>query len=188
MLRIDATLFIVNLIPDEDVSDDALQKTIHMETRTRAMLKKNISNGFANAGFLGSDEHIRSPNSLDVNGVSDPPRLRTSSRSGITETSFIQEAFSNGNSQEISENGPEIDIKDLDDAKVQKMNAAVRTNQVILEYSKQTQLVLLSLPKPPKSVKTIMENYLAYVEALTEKLPRVILIGGTGKEVITSES
>ena len=39
MLRIDATVFIVNLITEEDVSDDALQKTIHMETRTRALLK-----------------------------------------------------------------------------------------------------------------------------------------------------
>jgi potassium/chloride transporter 4/5/6 len=39
MLRIDATVFIVNLLPDEDISTDALQKTIHMENRTRAMLR-----------------------------------------------------------------------------------------------------------------------------------------------------
>lgn len=63
------------------------------------------------------------------------------------------------------------------------MNAAVRMNQVILEYSTESQLVLLSLPKTPKTTKQIVENYLAYVEALTENLPRVILVGGTNKEV-----
>ena len=68
------------------------------------------------------------------------------------------------------------------------MNAAVRMNQVILEYSTESQLVLLSLPKPPKSLQSLVENYLAYVEALTEKLPRVMLIGGSGKEVITVDS
>jgi hypothetical protein len=46
----------------------------------------------------------------------------------------------------------------------------------------------LSLPKPPKTTKLVVENYLAYVEALTENLPRVILIGGTNKEVITADS
>lgn len=68
------------------------------------------------------------------------------------------------------------------------MQAAIRMNQVILEYSTESQLVLLSLPRPPKSRKAVIENYLAYVEALTEKLPRVMLIGGSGKEVITVDS
>ncbi len=68
------------------------------------------------------------------------------------------------------------------------MNAAVRMNQVILEYSTESQLVLLSLPKPPKTIGPLVENYLAYVDALTEKLPRAMLIGGSGKEVITVDS
>lgn len=68
------------------------------------------------------------------------------------------------------------------------MQAAIRMNQVILEYSTESQLVLLSLPKPPKTRQAVIENYLAYVEALTEKLPRVMLIGGSGKEVITVDS
>jgi hypothetical protein len=38
----------------------------------------------------------------------------------------------------------------------------------------------MSLPKPPKKVKSLVENYLAYVDALTEKVPRVMLIGGSG--------
>lgn len=68
------------------------------------------------------------------------------------------------------------------------MKAAVQVNQVILEYSNESQLVLLSLPQPPKTINLLIENYLAYVEALTEKLPRVLLIGGSGKEVITVDS
>lgn len=68
------------------------------------------------------------------------------------------------------------------------MKAAVHVNQVIHEYSTESQLVLLSLPKPPKTINSVVENYLAYVEALTEKIPRVLLIGGSGKEVITVDS
>ena len=68
------------------------------------------------------------------------------------------------------------------------MNAAVRMNQVINEYSTESQLILLSLPKPPKTTRECVENYLAYVEALTEKLPRVMLISGSGREVITVDS
>jgi hypothetical protein len=68
------------------------------------------------------------------------------------------------------------------------MKAAILLNRVILEYSMSSQLVLMSLPSPPKTTRALLENYIAYVETLTEDLPRVMLIGGTGKEVITVAS
>uniref|UniRef100_A0A915DII6 SLC12A transporter C-terminal domain-containing protein n=1 Tax=Ditylenchus dipsaci TaxID=166011 RepID=A0A915DII6_9BILA len=180
MLRIDATVFIVNMV-NPDLSDDAVQKTIHMEQRTKALLKKNLSNGFANGGFTISDEaaSVRSPSTKSLEASSGPTLganlnrlMEHPSTDDVIETSFIQKTFEGMDSSDTLTSGDAINIKDIDDSKVQKMNAAVRMNQVILEYSTESQLVLLSLPKPPKSIQSLVENYLAYVEALTEKLPR----------------
>ncbi|VDL64574.1 unnamed protein product [Nippostrongylus brasiliensis] len=77
-----------------------------------------------------------------------------------------------------------------DDVKlnVHKMNTAVRLNHVILENSPNSQLVLLNLPRPPKHRATFQHNYMVYLDVLTEKLQRVLIIGGSGKEVITIDS
>ncbi|CAD5215517.1 unnamed protein product [Bursaphelenchus xylophilus] len=191
MLRIDATVFIVNMI-GPDISDDAVQKTINMEQRTK--LIKNMSNGFSNGGFVGDERSPSRQSSMRMNlGQNNNDSLGSLSVPGkpsqndLIETSFIQQTFEGDNTDTL-QSGDTIDIKDLDDTKVQKMSAAIRMNQVILEYSNESQLILLSLPRPPKHTQRLVENYLAYVEALTEKLPRVMLIGGSGKEVITIDS
>uniref|UniRef100_A0A914UYK5 Solute carrier family 12 member 6 n=1 Tax=Plectus sambesii TaxID=2011161 RepID=A0A914UYK5_9BILA len=78
-------------------------------------------------------------------------------------------------------------LRRLDREKVKKMHTAVRLNQKILEYSKDSQLVVLNLPRPPRT-RIGLQNYMEYLEMLTEKLPRVLLVRGTGKEVITMYS
>jgi hypothetical protein len=39
MLRIDANVFIVNMIDPDNLDDDAVQKTLNMEQRTRTLFK-----------------------------------------------------------------------------------------------------------------------------------------------------
>uniref|UniRef100_A0A914W1E8 Solute carrier family 12 member 6 n=1 Tax=Plectus sambesii TaxID=2011161 RepID=A0A914W1E8_9BILA len=78
-------------------------------------------------------------------------------------------------------------MKRLDREKAKKMHTAVRLNQKVLEYSKDSQLVVLNLPRPPRT-RVGLQNYMEYLETLTEKLPRVLLVRGTGKEVITMYS
>ncbi|KAL6733203.1 hypothetical protein Aduo_003869 [Ancylostoma duodenale] len=88
------------------------------------------------------------------------------------------------------------------------MNTAVRLNHVILENSPSSQLVLLTLPRPPKNRSTFQHSYMVrssfsrtislsekknpqlqvYLDVLTENLQRVLFIGGSGKEVITIDS
>ncbi|KRX23471.1 Solute carrier family 12 member 6 [Trichinella nelsoni] len=67
---------------------------------------------------------------------------------------------------------------------VRKMNTALLLNNVIRERSSTSRLVVLSLPKPPQS-KSEFKNYMEYMEALTDGLPRVLLVRGSGKEVVT---
>ncbi|KAH7727039.1 solute carrier family 12 member 5-like protein [Aphelenchoides avenae] len=208
MLRIDATVYIVNMI-NPDVSEDAVQRTITMEKRSKALLsRKNTPNGVANGGFMMGDDSLHSTfqsskslermaalSRAESRAVSRVPSDRSLDRvdlsddkDGVIETSFIQKAFEGIDSSDTMTSADAVNVEELDEQKVQKMQAAIRMNQVILEYSTESQLVLLSLPKPPKTRQAVIENYLAYVEALTEKLPRVMLIGGSGKEVITVDS
>ncbi|KAF7637866.1 hypothetical protein Mgra_00002569 [Meloidogyne graminicola] len=180
LLRIDASVFIVNMTDLDSIDDDAVQKTLNMEQRTRtlALLKKNLSTlstgGISNEELSKNDVQQQQPQQI--------------CQSTINETSFIQKTFEGiDENQDTLNNSDQISLKNIDDVKIKKMSSAVRLNQVILEYSTESQLVLLSLPKPPKSIKALVENYLAYVEALTEGLPRIMLIGGSGQEVITAE-
>lgn len=65
------------------------------------------------------------------------------------------------------------------------MKSLSRLNEVILENSLQSQLVIINLPRPPKKNKANFENYMSDMEILTSKIPRVLFISGSGKEVIT---
>lgn len=72
----------------------------------------------------------------------------------------------------------------LDQRKVRKMHTAVKLNAAIREQSSQADLVVLNLPRPPRGPQGLT-NYMDYLEALTEGLQRVLLVRGSGKEVIT---
>ncbi|KAI1708469.1 amino acid permease domain-containing protein [Ditylenchus destructor] len=78
-------------------------------------------------------------------------------------------------------------LKALDRKKVHKMHGAIRLNEVILEHSSESQLVLFSLPRPP-TTKEMVDDYMHYLEVISDKLKRVLFVRGTGGEVITTDS
>lgn len=86
---------------------------------------------------------------------------------------------------------------------IHKMNTSVRLNRVIRENSPDSQLILLNLPSPPRNRLAFNNSYMVrdsssessalycfqtYLDVLTEDLPRVLFIGGSGREVITIDS
>ncbi|CAG11794.1 unnamed protein product, partial [Tetraodon nigroviridis] len=80
-------------------------------------------------------------------------------------------------------------IKDIFNMKpnqsnVRRMHTALRLNEVILKKSSEAKLVLLNMPGPPRN-RTGDENYMEFLEVLTEGLNRVLLVRGGGREVIT---
>ncbi|XP_049453622.1 solute carrier family 12 member 7-like isoform X2 [Epinephelus fuscoguttatus] len=82
-----------------------------------------------------------------------------------------------------------IGVKDIFNMKpnqsnVRRMHTAVRLNEVVLKNSRESQLVLLNMPGPPKNKKGD-ENYMEFLEVLMDGLDRVLLVRGGGREVIT---
>uniref|UniRef100_A0A8C3IVQ4 Solute carrier family 12 member 5 n=1 Tax=Chrysemys picta bellii TaxID=8478 RepID=A0A8C3IVQ4_CHRPI len=67
---------------------------------------------------------------------------------------------------------------------VRRMHTAVKLNEVIVKKSQNAKLVLLNMPGPPRNRKGD-ENYMEFLEVLTEHLDRVMLVRGGGREVIT---
>ena len=68
---------------------------------------------------------------------------------------------------------------------VRKMHTAVRLNQFIAQKSANARLVILNMPGPPRDTQNDM-HFMTYLDVLTENLPRVLLVHGTGKEFITA--
>ncbi|KAK2851569.1 hypothetical protein Q5P01_007845 [Channa striata] len=74
--------------------------------------------------------------------------------------------------------------ENLNQSDVRRMHTAMRLNEVIIKKSKEAKLVLLNMPGPPKN-RMGNENYMEFLEVLTEGLNRVLLVRGGGREVIT---
>ncbi|XP_039996498.1 solute carrier family 12 member 6-like isoform X1 [Xiphias gladius] len=71
-----------------------------------------------------------------------------------------------------------------DQSNVRRMHTAVKLNEVIVNKSHEARLVMLNMPGPPKNPEGD-ENYMEFLEVLTEGLERVLLVRGGGSEVIT---
>ncbi|XP_039532028.1 solute carrier family 12 member 7 isoform X3 [Pimephales promelas] len=74
--------------------------------------------------------------------------------------------------------------ENLDQTNVRRMHTAVKLNEVVVNKSQGAQLVLLNMPGPPKN-QGGDENYMEFLEVLTDGLERVLLVRGGGREVIT---
>uniref|UniRef100_A0AAR2J8B3 Solute carrier family 12 member 5b n=1 Tax=Pygocentrus nattereri TaxID=42514 RepID=A0AAR2J8B3_PYGNA len=74
--------------------------------------------------------------------------------------------------------------ENLNQSNVRRMHHAQKLNEVIVKKSQEAKLVLLNMPGPPKN-RTGEENYMEFLEVLTEGLNRVLLVRGGGREVIT---
>ncbi|XP_053704382.1 solute carrier family 12 member 5b isoform X1 [Synchiropus splendidus] len=74
--------------------------------------------------------------------------------------------------------------ENLNQTDVRRMHTALRLNEAIVKKSKEAKLVLLNMPGPPKN-RVGEENYMEFLEVLTEGLNRVLLVRGGGREVIT---
>ncbi|ELT97808.1 hypothetical protein CAPTEDRAFT_145070, partial [Capitella teleta] len=70
------------------------------------------------------------------------------------------------------------------EGKLMRMHTAVRLNSAIRIKSGSAALIIINFPAPPSKLAA-EENYMEYLEALTEGLDRVLMVRGSGQEVVT---
>uniref|UniRef100_A0A183H2C5 Solute carrier family 12 member 6 n=1 Tax=Onchocerca flexuosa TaxID=387005 RepID=A0A183H2C5_9BILA len=157
MLRIDATVLIV----DADMNQKDVSKTSNEQTRSAAaLMNKKLSQNFCDAA--------KENNGMQI------------------ETTFTRNGSLLFSRDRLSVYSPEEnDFHDDESWEVVTLEAVKRVNDVIVENSKDSHLVLLSLPHPPINKEKILSHYMSYIDVLALNLKRILFIGGSGKEVVT---
>ncbi|CAH8678104.1 unnamed protein product [Schistosoma rodhaini] len=68
-----------------------------------------------------------------------------------------------------------------------RLHCAVRLNELLRTHSSESDLVIVNMPGPSRTLGSEY-YYMDYIETLTDGLPRILLVRGTGREVITAFS
>uniref|UniRef100_A0A671VUC2 Solute carrier family 12 member 4 n=1 Tax=Sparus aurata TaxID=8175 RepID=A0A671VUC2_SPAAU len=182
-LRIEAEVEVVEM-HDSDISAYTYERTLMMEQRSQMLRQMRLSSAerqreaqlvkdrhsLVRMGSLYSDE--------EEEVVEAPPE-----KVQMTWTRERCEA-ERRNRNNAPENFRELMSLKPDQSNVRRMHTAVKLNEVIVNRSHDARLVLLNMPGPPRNTDGD-ENYMEFLEVLTEGLERVLLVRGGGREVIT---
>uniref|UniRef100_A0A8C8SI46 Solute carrier family 12 member 7 n=1 Tax=Pelusios castaneus TaxID=367368 RepID=A0A8C8SI46_9SAUR len=180
-LRLNAEVEVVEMF-ENDISAFTYEKTLMMEQRSQMLKQMQLSkNEREREAQLIHDRNTASHSAAVVKcnaAAATPEKVQMT----WTKEKFIAEKHKN---RETNMAG----FKDIfsmkpNQSNVRRMHTAVKLNGVILNKSQHAQLVLLNMPGPPKNRKGD-ENYMEFLEVLTEGLNRVLLVRGGGCEVIT---
>ncbi|KAM8900342.1 solute carrier family 12 member 6 isoform 2-T4 [Spinachia spinachia] len=200
-LRIEAEVEVVEM-HDSDISAYTYERTLMMEQRSQMLRQMRLSksdrekeaqlvkdrNSMLRLTSIGSDEDD------DTDGGE---RERASSAAGPGDSAehhrrvqmtWTKEKSSQYRAMHSGCSTPE-GFRDMlsmrpDHSNVRRMHTAVKLNEVIVNKSHDARLVLLNMPGPPRNTEGD-ENYMEFLEVLTEGLERVLLVRGGGSEVIT---
>ncbi|XP_020043142.2 solute carrier family 12 member 7 isoform X3 [Castor canadensis] len=184
-LRISAEVEVVEMV-ENDISAFTYEKTLMMEQRSQMLKQMQLSkNEREREAQLIHDRNTASHTTAAARtqAPSAPDKVQMTwtkekliaerHRSKDTSTSGFKDLFS-----------LKPEWGNLDQSNVRRMHTAVKLNGVVLNKSQDAQLVLLNMPGPPKN-RQGDENYMEFLEVLTEGLNRVLLVRGGGREVIT---
>ncbi|KAG3266930.1 solute carrier family 12 member 7 [Ictidomys tridecemlineatus] len=184
-LRISAEVEVVEMV-ENDISAFTYEKTLVMEQRSQMLKQMQLSkNEREREAQLIHDRntasHAAAATRPQALSVPDKVQMTWTKEKLIAEKHRNKEASTPG-FKDLFSLKPEWG--NLDQSNVRRMHTAVKLNGVVLSKSQDAQLVLLNMPGPPKN-RQGDENYMEFLEVLTEGLNRVLLVRGGGREVIT---
>ncbi|KAI3380684.1 hypothetical protein SNEBB_004455 [Seison nebaliae] len=167
-LRIKAEVEVVEMV-DQSISAYTYERTMKMEQR-RELIKSfkqmDPQQIIDNAHNVGMEKQPEPPIAANIEDI-DLNNLNQYTFTPAVAAKFTQ-------------------MFHKDNAIVRKMHTAVKLNETIVKNSQDAQLVIINLPSPPKFLNSAADyRYMEYCEALTQKLDRLLVIRGSGKEVVT---
>uniref|UniRef100_A0A672G0W8 Solute carrier family 12 member 6-like n=1 Tax=Salarias fasciatus TaxID=181472 RepID=A0A672G0W8_SALFA len=182
-LRIEADVEVVEM-HDSDISAYTYERTLMMEQRSQMLRQMRLSksdrereaqlvkdrNSMLRLTSIGSDDDddTDGPEQNRMTWTKEKTAQYRATHSGCSTPEGFRDMLS---------------IRP-DHSNVRRMHTAVKLNEVIVNKSHDARLVLLNMPGPPRNTEGD-ENYMEFLEVLTEGLERVLLVRGGGSEVIT---
>ncbi|CAF3737959.1 unnamed protein product [Rotaria socialis] len=175
-LRIEAEVDVIEMA-DQEISAYAYERTLKLAERIKLLKDLKLDGKELQVQAIGferrtSKSHI--PMETMVNNQQKSQRQTT-----IDETSDqYHYTFTPSQLERLKNN--------VSESSMRKMHSAVRLNEQIKERSRDAKLVLINLPSPPSKQSSLAAySYMEYVDVLTEGLQRLLLMRGSGREVIT---
>uniref|UniRef100_A0A8C4RY51 SLC12A transporter C-terminal domain-containing protein n=1 Tax=Erpetoichthys calabaricus TaxID=27687 RepID=A0A8C4RY51_ERPCA len=171
--------YIIPIRHESDISAFTYEKTLVMEQRSQMLKQMQLSRTEREReAQLIHDRNTASHSFLNENADASPDRVHMT----WTKEKLIAEKQRNRDPSGMG-------VKDIFNMKpnqsnVRRMHTAVKLNEVVRSRSQDAHVVLLNMPGPPKN-RCGDENYMEFLEVLTEGLNRVLLVRGGGREVIT---
>uniref|UniRef100_A0A915BHS6 Amino acid permease/ SLC12A domain-containing protein n=1 Tax=Parascaris univalens TaxID=6257 RepID=A0A915BHS6_PARUN len=194
-LRIEAQIFVIEM-PDSDISEYTYERTMKMEERVRLLKEMQVSERkldiqsavveAARERKLSriNDEEQHPPPEQAVEPSVEPIQEESEKEHPHTLTeSHSRVHFSEDSENKKTENNGGQKYANVRSFNVRKMHTAVRLNELMRQRSSDAQLVIVNLPGPPPHGTG--QYYMEFMDALTEGLQRVLLVRGTGTEVVT---
>uniref|UniRef100_A0A3B5LI18 Uncharacterized protein n=1 Tax=Xiphophorus couchianus TaxID=32473 RepID=A0A3B5LI18_9TELE len=176
-LRLDAEVEVVEM-HDSDISAFTYERTLKMEQRSQMLKEMQLSRTEREreAQLIHDRNTAAHSASNDKAAGATPEHVRMT----WTKDKLLNER---------NKHREGMAVKDMfnmkpNQANVRRMHTAVKLNEVVKKKSKDSELVLLNMPGPPRNKKG-EENYMEFLEVLMEGLDRVLLVRGGGREVIT---
>ncbi|XP_027893660.1 solute carrier family 12 member 6 isoform X2 [Xiphophorus couchianus] len=195
-LRIEAEVEVVEM-HNSDISAYTYERTLMMEQRSQMLRQMRLSksdrereaqlvkdrNSMLRLTSIGSDDEDDTDG-----GERERPVSISSEHHRRVQMTWTKEKTAQYRAAHSGCSTPE-GFRDMlsirpDHSNVRRMHTAVKLNEVIVNKSHDARLVLLNMPGPPKNTDGD-ENYMEFLEVLTEGLERVLLVRGGGSEVIT---
>ncbi|KRY57670.1 Solute carrier family 12 member 6, partial [Trichinella britovi] len=101
-----------------------------------------------------------------------------------TTSSSVEKTLPVQHGKEENSSSSAVDSKLLK-SNVRKLKMAVQLNKLMREKSSTCRLLVINLPKPPKS-KDGIQKYMEHLQVLTEGFIRVLFVRGSGEELVTA--
>jgi len=185
-LRIQANVSVIEM-SSQDISPYTYERTITMAERTKMMEQMGLSRRQVKRTFSYVAESAHKPGTSGERKNSVMQDI-DDAQAALAEAGELEEEEEVA--APVSKDLPTVRISQLNSGQILAMDTSVKLNQLVKEHSSDAAMIMLNMPAPPtvgqgQEQATSDANYVEFLDVLTEGLGRVLLVRGSGMEVVT---